>query len=750
MTGDFICAKQCLLVNTLNQQRLLAEAQIARVSKLYSALSLCNQAIVRCADLTELFNQICFDAVTYGDMNFAWIGLVDGLNVIPKAAFGKGAEYLDNINVSVDETIPEGRGPTGQCIRTNEPVWCQDFLHDNRTLAWHHRAEAQGWKSSCAIPIHQGDIPIGALMLYSDEINAFDEPVRNLLLEMAVDIDHAINNLERERALKKSESLLQTIIYTAPIRIFWKDTQSRYLGCNLLFAKDAGKQHPSEVIGKDDFELFSHPVEYRLDDQLVMSTRQPKLFYEEKQITPTGKEIILRTSKVPLIDDSNEVIGVLGVYEDITEAKLREAEIARLANYDTLTGLFNRNALEANLNFALNMAKRSSDTLTLMFLDLDHFKDVNDTLGHTIGDKLLIEISRRLKSLLREEDNLTRLGGDEFILILPGTDSAGAAIVANKILNTISQPVKISNNELHVTATIGIAFYPTDGNDLETLSKNADTAMYKAKREGKNGFCFFTQELQNNVMRHVVIANLLRSAQEANQLKLVFQPQLSTARKLIGAEALLRWQSPVLGEVLPTEFIPIAEESGIILEIGEWVLRNAIRFAKQVQLEHPKFTIAVNLSASQFNNPSLVENIKLILKEEHYNPKLLELELTESVAMKNPSHGIEVMNELGALGIKLAIDDFGTGYSSLSYLKKFKLGKLKVDKSFVDECCTSEDDAAIACAIISLAKSLELKIIAEGVETEDQYEFLKQKGCDEFQGYLFSQPLSRTEFLKQL
>jgi diguanylate cyclase (GGDEF)-like protein/PAS domain S-box-containing protein len=745
-----LCAQQCSLVKTLNEQCKVAEAQNIRINKLYSALSLCNQAIVRCTSIEDLFYQICYDAVTYGDMNFAWVGVVEGTDVIPKGAFGHGSSYLNNIKVSTDKNHPFGNGPAGIAIRTSEPIWCQDFLNDIRTQAWHDRAIIQGWKSSCAIPFHQDSNVIGALMLYSDKLNAFDEPIRNLLQEMVIDIDHAIKNFEREKILRQSESILHTIIYTAPIRIFWKDINSRYLGCNLLFAKDAGKSHPNELTGENDIALFSHSEQYRIDDIQVMSSRTPKLFYEEELITPDGEQRCIRTSKVPLIDSSDEVIGVLGVYEDITDIKKREAEIIRLANFDVLTGLHNRNMLETNLNKAINEAKRSTDTLALMFLDLDHFKDVNDTLGHSAGDELLVEVAKRLKKLLREEDSITRHGGDEFIFILPGTNRSGAIIVAHKILSTIARPIKICNQELHISGTLGIAFYPQDGSDLETLSKNADTAMYKAKREGKNKFCFFTPELHQNVLRHVIVSNFLRSALQMNQLQVCFQPQVNSAKRIIGAETLLRWDSPVLGLVPPQEFIPVAEESGLIFEIGEWVLREAIRFALKVQQTHPRFIIAVNLSASQFNSPTLVSNITSILNEENFNPLLLELELTESVAMKNPTEGIDVMNKLADLGIRLSIDDFGTGYSSLSYLKKFKLCKLKIDKSFVDECCSDGDDATIVCAVINLAHSLGLKIIAEGVEFENQFNFLKENGCLEYQGYLFGKPMTEEEFLQLL
>jgi diguanylate cyclase (GGDEF)-like protein len=383
-----------------------------------------------------------------------------------------------------------------------------------------------------------------------------------------------------------------------------------------------------------------------------------------------------------------------------------------------------------------------------MFLDLDHFKDVNDTLGHSIGDSLLIEQANRLLLILREEDTVTRLGGDEFILLLPGVDARGAAFVAQKILDAMVEPYRIEEYDLTLTASIGIALYPEDGADLEALSKSADTAMYRAKNEGRQGYRFFTPEMQARSVRNLQLVNALRHAIQLEQLSVFYQPQFSMQTgHIIGAEALLRWQNPELGMVSPSEFIPIAEESGLILTIGEWVLRSAVRQAKYwLNNGFPALIMAVNISAAQFLNPDLPNLITRILDEEGLPPEYLELELTESVAMYNPINAIAVMNNLHERGIRMSIDDFGTGYSSLSYLKKFKVYKLKIDQSFVRDISTDAEDRAIVNAVISLAKSLGLKTIAEGVETKEQLEFLYENGCDELQGYLYSKPVTAEQF----
>jgi diguanylate cyclase (GGDEF)-like protein/PAS domain S-box-containing protein len=433
---------------------------------------------------------------------------------------------------------------------------------------------------------------------------------------------------------------------------------------------------------------------------------------------------------------------------DITERSRAEERIHYLANFDPLTGLPNRTQLNDHLKYALSLARRSNGHLALMFLDLDHFKDINDSLGHSIGDALLIELAKRLCLVLRIEDTVTRLGGDEFILLLPGVAANGAAQIAQKILDAIAEPYRIEHYDLALSASIGIALYPEDGENLEALSKSADAAMYRAKQEGRQSYRFFTREMQARSARNLQLMNALHHALEREQLQLYYQPQVALQdSRIIGAEALLRWQHPELGMVSPAEFIPVAESSGLILLIGEWVLRCAVRQAKAwMDNGFSPLVMAVNLSAVQFRQSDLPKLVTRILDEEGLPPEYLELELTEGVAMHNPQNAIEVMNNLHERGIRMAIDDFGTGYSSLSYLKKFNVYKLKIDQSFVRDITTDPEDKAIVRGIINLAKSLGLQIIAEGVETEGQQAFLREQSCDEMQGYLFSKPLSAEQF----
>ena len=449
-----------------------------------------------------------------------------------------------------------------------------------------------------------------------------------------------------------------------------------------------------------------------------------------------------------VLDADSNPSNYIVIFSDITEHKEAQAHIHRLAHFDVLTGLPNRALLKNRILHDLAIAQRNQSALTLMFLDLDHFKNVNDSLGHQVGDQLLVTWSNRLIQAVRGQDTISRLGGDEFILVFPDTDAIGAAHLVEKLLELAKKPYQIEQYELVVTPSIGIAIFPGDGTDFETLCRSADVAMYRAKQAGRNGYRFFTTEMQANSARVMVIENALRHALELKQFQLHYQPQMSLSDGgMVGAEVLLRWQHPELGQLDPTDFIPIAEDSGQILQIGEWVLRQAIRQCK-VWLDKglPATRIAVNLSAVQFRDPRLPELVMQILTEEDLPPHYLELELTESAAMDNPHEAIIIVDRLLAHGIRVSIDDFGTGYSSLSYLRRFKIYKLKIDQSFVRDISESTENRAIITAIIGIAKSLGLGTIAEGVETEEQMTFLRAKGCDEVQGFYIGVPLPPDQF----
>lgn len=437
------------------------------------------------------------------------------------------------------------------------------------------------------------------------------------------------------------------------------------------------------------------------------------------------------------------------------DRELREAEVRRQrlraeeaaqhqAHYDLLTDLPNRTMFVDRLTLALAHANRYRKMLAILFVDLDRFKTIIDTLGHAVGDRLLRGVAERLRQCLDEGDTLARMGGDEFVVLLPQIHRADKAVrVAHQILEVLKPSFMFNGHELHITTSIGIALYPYDGEDTDTLLKNADTALYRAKEQGRNNYQLYTPAMNARAFERLALENSLRKALERQEFLLHYQPQLELKTgQIIGIEALLRWQHPDLGLVYPAEFIPLAEETGLIVPLGEWVLRTACAQNRTWRAAGlPPITMAVNLSARQFQHHDLVETIARILKETDLEPGGLEVEITESIAMQNADYTIVILKELKDMGIQISLDDFGTGYSSLSYLKKFPLDTLKIDQSFIRDLSSEANDAAIANAVIVLAHSLKLNVLAEGVETREQETFLKDKGCDRYQGYLFSNPL---------
>jgi len=575
----------------------------------------------------------------------------------------------------------------------------------------------------------------------------------SLLLLLAVmglyTANRRLKNEVSERLRIESElRKLSLAVEQSPESIIITDTHACIEYVNDAFVNKTGYSR-EEIIGKNSRILQSGKTPRAKYDEMWAHLSQGESWQGEYiNKRKDGGEFIESVRVAPVRQADGRITHYIAIKEDVTQRKLNEERIHYLAHFDTLTGLPNRAQLDDHLNYALTLAKRSNGHLALMFLDLDRFKDINDTLGHSVGDALLIEVAQRMRSLLREEDTVSRLGGDEFILMLPGTDERGAALVAQKLLDVVSQPFRIAPYDLTVTASIGIALYPNDGEDLEALSRSADAAMYRVKREGRHGYHFFTAEIQAHSARHLLLVNALRQALELQQLQVHYQPQISLSNgQVVGAEALLRWHHPELGDISPLEFIPAAEDSGLILPIGEWVLRQALKQVRSWQEAGlPPLVMAVNLSAVQFRHPDLPDLVARVLTETALPARFLELELTESVAMSAPQGAIETMNRLDEQGVRMSIDDFGTGYSSLSYLKKFKVYKLKIDQSFVRDISTDPEDKAIVGAIISMARSLGLQTLAEGVETMQQLQFLQERGCNEVQGYHYSKALPPHEF----
>ena len=466
-----------------------------------------------------------------------------------------------------------------------------------------------------------------------------------------------------------------------------------------------------------------------------------------------GFEIPIEDSVAPIHDREGQAIGAVIVFRDVSASRALTLELAHSAAHDVLTGLPNRALLSDRVNQAIILAPRHTKKVAVLFLDLDGFKHVNDSLGHPTGDKLLQSIAKRLRNCVRDSDTVSRQGGDEFVVLLSEMEQPeDAAVAARRMLQALAAPHLITHQDLHVTASIGISIYPDDGLDAETLIKNADTAMYEAKENGRQGFKFFKSSMNERAVERQSIEEGLRRALEHNEFTLQYQPKVNLrTHEITGAEALLRWKPIGVGPISPAKFIPIAEDCGLIIPIGKWVLREAcIQARAWMDARLPPIPIAVNISAMEFRHEHFLKGVFEILEETGLDPKLLELELTESVLMKRVEDSESILETLRARGVRVAVDDFGTGYSSLSYLRKFPLDALKIDQSFVRQITALPGETSIVTAIISMSRSLGLRVIAEGVETREELTFLQEHNCDEAQGYYFSRPLLAGHFVELL
>lgn len=572
--------------------------------------------------------------------------------------------------------------------------------------------------------------------------------------QLMLQIKRAIEKQQAETALRESEAKFRGLLETAPDGMMLVNDKQEILTVNRQFEVMFGYDR-AEIVGRNMAMLipprFIHHQEYSeayIRNPKIRRFGQGGEFYACRK---DGSEFPMEISLSPLATPEGLIVSA--AVRDITERKRYEAQLEYQANHDGLTGLPNRNLLVDRLNQALLYAERHQRQVAVLFVDLDHFKVINDSLGHDMGDRLLKIVVERLMTCVRVNDTLARQGGDDFVIVLSDlAEGEDAATVAQKIQIAVNQPVAIDTHTFEISCSIGISLYPKDGNDAQTLLKNADGAMFRVKEQGRGAFQFFTDELNERVVARMTMERCLRRALENDELSVHYQPQVDLANgRMTGIEALLRWQTPELGMVSPARFIPLAEETGLIIPIGEWVLKTAgmqNRLWQNAGLS--PLTVAVNLSPRQFWHPGLIGTVTQILHDSGLEPRYLELEITEGMVMRDVESALAMLHALKGLGVQLSMDDFGTGYSNLSYLKRFPFDKLKMDISFVREVTTDPGSAAIAKTIIALAHNLNLGVIAEGIETEGQLSYLRTHGCDEMQGFYFSRPLPAHEDRKSV
>jgi diguanylate cyclase (GGDEF)-like protein/PAS domain S-box-containing protein len=570
-----------------------------------------------------------------------------------------------------------------------------------------------------------------------------DEAGQQVLEGFIEDVTESHVTLE---ALAHAELRYRQIFEHAREGIFQTTQDGRYLSANPALARLYGYDSPSELITDlSDIErrLYVQP-QRRERFQKLMAAYGEVSNFESEVYRRDGSRIWISENAHSVRRRNGEFICFEGTVQDITERRSQLEQLERQANYDALTGLANRNLLRDRIGPAIAHAERMGHFLAVVFIDLDHFKLINDSLGHDVGDQLLVEIAQRMRSSVRSSDTVSRHSGDEFVLLLNEHFRASTVIAhLQRVLKQVNQPVSLLGREFQVGASMGVALYPQDGKDAQSLLKHADVAMYAAKERGRNNFQFFTPELNKIADERLNLATAMRYGLEQNEFSVVYQPKFNPQREMVGVEALARWRSVSCGMVGPDRFIPIAEETGLIRDLTESVLRQAFAAAAawNARPGQPVLTLAVNLSAKLFLADDLVEWVHALVQQSGLPTTQVELEITEGVFLDDSARAIDTLSAFKALGFKVAMDDFGTGYSSLSYLKRLPLDQLKIDQSFVRDVLTDSNDAAIARTIVALAHSLGLSVIAEGVETQEQRDFLLNNGCSHYQGYWFSKPL---------
>ncbi len=728
------------------------------------------------------------------------------------AGAGDGIERLRTVDISVAENAPTGRGITGVAFRTAKPCVSNDLLDDIRSKVWRQALSREGIRAAAALPLVRGGASVGVLLVFFAEVGAADDEIVSLLARMVENVVFALDNLDSEAERKKNERAARRLarMYAAlsatnEAIIRSKSPQELYericdasvrggksIATAVLLAEPDSPWLKAVAGSGDVMELvkitrFSTDPDNPYGSGVVgQAFRDRKLainadILNSEQGRPwrdAGLAVNAVACAAAPLTKKGQSIGVLMIFfgkswaadeevmallarlaENISfaldnfdredERKRAETRAHHLATHDDLTDLPNRVMFGQLLSEAIKVAQRYRRKFSIMFVDLDRFKLINDTLGHAAGDLLLKEVAGLFKQCLRASDVLARFGGDEFVILLHEvSDVAQVTAVARKLLSAAVTPMMIQGRECRVTASIGVATFPDHGTDEQSLTKNADAAMYLAKEEGRSNFRFFALEMKTQSIERLMLETGLRRALECDEFLLHYQAKRDLATgDISGVEALLRWQHPDLGMVLPLHFIPTAEESGLIVPIGKWVLDTAC--AQNVAWQQqglPAMRIAVNLSPRQFTDPNLLQDIRGALAASRMAPQLLELEITESMVMQNPEEAKRVLVALKKLGVHLSIDDFGTGYSSMSLIKQFPIDTIKVDRSFVRDLPVDANDRAIIKTVIALGKALNLTIVAEGVETPAQEEFLRDQHCDEIQGFLFTKPLAGDDF----
>ncbi|NEX61808.1 EAL domain-containing protein [Noviherbaspirillum galbum] len=740
--------------------RKKAQETLRRTLRARTVMAECNHVMVHATDEATLLQDMCRAVVESGGYRMAWIGYTNPSTGVVTRVAQAGTPPAGASDQAAAAMLRSQAEATGGRQGSARPWVVMDVTADTGAANGDGTAVRGADDFAVSLPLKNDGKTFGVLTIYESEPQPFDSEHLAMLEELADDISYGVISLRTkaareaaEAALLATEEKLSSILDSID-NVVWSATQDRFLYLNSKVETVFGR--PLDAFYRDRELWFDaiHPQDRAAARQAHASlVRAPSIRHEYRVVRPDGEVRWVEERARAIRDEDQKLLRFDGVAIDISERKAYEARIEYLADHDALTGLANRNLLSDRVSQAMAHARRNGGKLALMFLDLDRFKGVNDSFGHQMGDLLLLEVAARLKRVIRDGDTVARQGGDEFTILL--TDVHGpedATAVADKIFHSFASPIQVQGRDLFVTTSIGITLFPEDGEDIQVLLRNADIAMYRAKEERGNALQFYSREMSVRAVERAELEGALRRAIERKEFELFYQPkvQLQSGR-IIGAEALIRWRHPEIGLVSPTRFIPMAEELGLIVPIGDWVLRTACAQNKAWQdAGLDPICVSVNLSARQFRDEHLVDSVADALDSMGLDARHLELELTESMVMNGAELFISKLRALESMGVQLSIDDFGTGYSSLSYLKRFPLHHLKIDQSFVRDIANDLDDATITSSVISLGHSLNLKVIAEGVETAEQVEFLRRHKCDEMQGNFFSKPLPADDFFHLL
>ena len=753
-------------ITDLSQRRQL-ERDLDRLNRALRMLTACNELLIRATDEHDLLTAVCELIIAVGGYGMAYVGFAihDPLHSIVPVAHAGDAGYLASLKLSWSESDPFGRGPAGSTIRSGAPTFVNDLMVDERFAPWRQNASLHGLRAVINLPLKDQDHTFGLLAMFSEKVLSVGEEEIDLLQQMANDVAFGIGNLRAQAVQRNADARIReqaSLLDQARDAIlvcgsdqcvrFWNKGAERLYG---FTAEQAiGRAIHTLIYGASD-EFFAAM-------QLVL--RDGEWNGELVQQRHDGSLLSAECRWTKVVDEHSQKISILSIHTDVSQRKAAAREIEQLAFYDQLTGLPNRQLLVERLAQSHLHSQRTGLIGALLFIDLDNFKTLNDTLGHAKGDQLLQVVSSRLLHCVREQDTVARFGGDEFVISLVALDAdverarSKASLVGEKILDAMRQPIQLSDHEHQGSCSIGIAMRDKQDATVDDLLKRADLAMYRAKAAGRNALEVFAPYMQTRVNARAENEADLRRAVMQHEFFLHYQPQLGFDGHVTGAEALIRWHHPQRGMVSPMEFIFLAEETGLIHRIGKWVLETACRQLSEWMCNLQRHAVAgkyvpniglmvsVNVSVQQFRHPDFVEQVMFAVFASGIDPRCLKLELTESLLVDDVETTISKMTALKKIGIGFSLDDFGTGYSSLAYLKRLPLDELKIDQSFVRDVLTDPNDAAIARTIVALAQSLGLAVIAEGVETPAQRAFLAAHGCNAYQGYLFSRPIPASAF----